>query len=282
MNLSTKSKIAAAGVLSKGIRMGRNFFGLDNDAVFKRNNIRWQLDLAQGIDFAIFLQGGFEPSTIRSYKNHVGRGSVVLDIGANIGAHTLPLASLVGDTGKVIAFEPTDYAFTKLMKNLELNPELSVRTIPVQAMLAANPGQAKPDSIPSSWSLEREAHRDVHPVHVGTFQALKRAIVLKLDDWYQLNPLERLDFVKIDVDGYEIDVLEGGVNLFSIHSPVIMMEFAPYLFEERGRSFSELLQMLKDLDYQCRMISGSEVLLDSSLLRHIPKGGSINVILRKR
>jgi FkbM family methyltransferase len=201
MNLNTKTKIAIASSMSKIVRFMRSLFSLRNEEVFCRNKIYWHLDLSQGIDFAIFLQGGFEPSTIRSYKKYVNQGDVVLDIGANIGAHTLPLASLVGRTGKVIAFEPTDYAYEKLIKNLELNPELLSRTIPIQAMLVGNLEEAKPTFIPSSWSLDAASGLDIHPVHGGTNQSLKGASLVKLDDWFQHQNLKQLDFIKIDVDG---------------------------------------------------------------------------------
>jgi FkbM family methyltransferase len=59
----------------------------------------------------------------------VSPGTLVLDIGANIGAHTLHLAHLVGPNGRVLAFEPTDYAFRKFSRNLELNPNLASRVM---------------------------------------------------------------------------------------------------------------------------------------------------------
>ena len=60
-------------------------------------------------------------------------GSLVIDIGANIGAFSLPIASDVGEGGCVVAIEPTDYAFTKLVRNAELNPGIASRLIAVQA-----------------------------------------------------------------------------------------------------------------------------------------------------
>ena len=62
-------------------------------------SINWRLDLLEGID----LLGSFEPLTVRAYRGIVRPGDTVLDIGANVGAHTLPLAQLVGETCRVIA-----------------------------------------------------------------------------------------------------------------------------------------------------------------------------------
>jgi FkbM family methyltransferase len=282
MNISTKSKIAIASVISKIIRTARSMIGLKNKTHFKRGRILWDLDLGQGIDFAIFLQGGFEPETIKTYKKYVVPGSVVLDIGANIGAHTLPLAKMVGDTGKVIAFEPTDYAFGKLKKNLSLNGALASRVTAIQALLVGTLSEEIPEAIPSSWPLERISDKEgvSHPIHGGTFNSLSGAVTIRLDDWFEKNSVDRIDFIKMDVDGYEIGVLEGASQTLAKHHPVIVMEFAPYIFEERGRKFSELVDFLRGHNYACCSFGGIKLPLDGSLENQIGLGCSINVILK--
>ena len=256
--------------------------GLQNKTQFKRGGILWDLDLGQGIDFAIFLQGGFEPETIKTYKKYVAPGSVVLDIGANIGAHTLPLAKMVGDTGKVIAFEPTDYAFGKLKKNLSLNGALASRVTAIQALLVGTLSEEIPEAIPSSWPLERISDKEgvSHPIHGGTFNSLSGAVPIRLDDWFEKNSVDRIDFIKMDVDGYEIGVLEGASQTLAKHHPVIVMEFAPYIFEERGRKFSELVDFLRGHNYACCSFGGIKLPLDGSLENQIGHGCSINVILK--
>jgi FkbM family methyltransferase len=282
MNISTKSKIAIASVISKIFRTTRSMVGLKNKTQFKRGGIIWDLDLTQGIDFAIFLQGGFEPETIKTYKKYVDPGTVVLDIGANIGAHTLPLAKMVGETGKVIAFEPTDYAFGKLKNNLSLNGALASRVTAIQALLVGTLSEEIPEAIPSSWPLERIADNVgvSHPIHGGTFNTLSGAIPTRLDEWFEKNPEGHIEFIKMDVDGYEIGVLEGASQTLTKHRPVIVMEFAPYIFEERGRKFSELVDFLRDHNYACCSFGGSKLPLDKSLESQIGYGCSINVILK--
>ena len=111
--LNTRQKIAIAGLISGIVRTTRTLVGKADVGVFRRGDIVWELDLSEGIDFAIYLRGGFEPETLREYRRIVRAGFVALDIGANIGSHTLPLAQLVGPSGRVYSFEPTDYAFAK-------------------------------------------------------------------------------------------------------------------------------------------------------------------------
>ena len=278
--MTTEQKILLAAILSRLVRRVRSFRGKSDVALFQRGGLQWELDLRQGIDFAIYLQGGFEPMTLREYGRLVSPGDIVLDIGANIGAHTLPLAHLVGPSGTVVAFEPTDYAFAKLQRNLELNPPLQPRVTTVQALLVATASEPKPEGIPSSWSLEAPADgEDIHPVHKGKYNTLQGALSIQLDQWVADHALPRLDFVKIDVDGFEIDVLEGAQQTLQRFRPQIMMEFAPYVFQERGRSFADLINLLQQSGYRAREVRGKEIRLSADLERSIPHGGSINVIL---
>lgn len=278
--MRTEQKIRLAGLLSRLVRRVRSLSGNPEISVFRRDGLNWELDLRQGIDFAIFLQGGFEPMTLREYGRLVKAGDTVLDIGANIGAHTLPLARLVGPHGTVAAFEPTDYAFSKLQRNLALNPLLEERIIAVQALLVSKTEDQKPEAIPSSWSLEASLPGDnIHPVHKGSFNTLLGATAIQLDQWMNDSNLKKLDFIKIDVDGFEVDVLEGAKQTLKRFRPIIMMEFAPYVFEEHGRSFGELIAFLQMSGYLARQVHGKNLNLLPSLEKSIPHGESINVIL---
>jgi FkbM family methyltransferase len=277
--VNTRQKIVIAGLISGIVRTIRSVLGKGDVGIFRRGEIAWELDLREGIDFAIYLQGGFEPETLREYRRLVRAGSVVLDIGANIGSHTLPLAQLVGPSGRVYSFEPTDYAFGKQRRNLSLNPELSKRVCAFQAMLVGHGVAQKPETIPSSWPLDRRARMDLHPTHFGRYNPLEGAELLRLDDWTAREQPPRIDFLKMDVDGYEIDVIEGAGETLSRYKPVMMMEFAPYIFPERGRSFEELLDALSGLRYRARTIDGTALALEPSLEAAIPREGSMNVIL---
>src|SRR6266436_7021968 len=128
MFLTTKTKIALAGLAYRAVAMGRAVAGRNDCVTVQRGDINWCLDLEEGIDFSIYLLGAFERSTVATLRALVKAGDVVLDIGANIGAHTLGLAKNVGAAGKVYAFEPADFAFQKLLRNLALNPALEKRT----------------------------------------------------------------------------------------------------------------------------------------------------------
>ena len=112
--LSTRRKITLARWAYQCVHAARALFTRDDHTIVVRGDIVWDLDLGEGIDFAIYLLGAFERSSIRAYSRLIKPGAVVIDVGANIGAHTLPFAHLVGPAGHVLAFEPTTYAFNRL------------------------------------------------------------------------------------------------------------------------------------------------------------------------
>ena len=87
--MRTVTKIAIARTLHHFVRSGRGIAGRPDKGIFSRRGIVYELDLSQGIDFAIYLGGMFERSTAIALAKLTEPSSLVLDVGANIGAHTL-------------------------------------------------------------------------------------------------------------------------------------------------------------------------------------------------
>jgi FkbM family methyltransferase len=273
--IKTSDKIVIARLLSAIVKAVRVLLGKSDKAMVKRHGIRWSLDLNEGIDFSIYLIGSFEPRTLRLYRKIIKPGQTVLDIGANVGSHTLPLAKLVGNSGRVVAFEPTAFAYGKLVANIALNPELSQRIIPRQAMLVANSQARLEPALFSSWPLENSG--DLHEEHKGRLMDTSGASVVTIDDTVDRLELSRVDFLKIDVDGYENEVLKGSLRTLKIHKPSIMMEFAPYLikFEE----FCDMVELLLGLGYRFYDANSLRQLPDKAyaLKALIPSGSSLNI-----
>jgi len=278
--MKTAQKIALARAAFLVVAGVRKLFGQSTTVKARRGGILWLLNLEEGIDFSIYLLGGFEPKTLALYRKLVRAGDTVLDIGANVGAHTLPLAQLVSQTGQVIAFEPTTFAITKLRQNLALNAELVARVVPVQAMLVAAGGDKLDAEIFSSWPLEQSA--DLHDIHKGRLMSTDGAIAIPLDEWVKSRNLTRIDFIKIDVDGHEPAVFQGARDTLARFKPTILLEMAPYLFKSQAEAFDAMLTLLADSGYSMREVATGKTLPLSSqaLNQAIPDGGSVNVLLR--
>jgi FkbM family methyltransferase len=275
--LSTKTKIALAAFIHHIVTAVRQLTGFGPNVQVTRSGIRWALDLDEGIDFSIWLLRAFEPRTIAAYSALVFPGTTVLDIGANIGAHTLPLAELVGPSGKVIAIEPTAWAVKRLKVNAALNPNLASHIMVRQAMLVDRADAPLTESLYASWPLHAA---DVHPHLRAQPKSTTGAEAEMLDTLLERDGIDHVDFVKLDVDGHECDVLRGGMKMFKRDRPVMIIELQPYILEEAGHSIDELLALLSECGYRLLRLGNNKPLpMDPAAIQKlIPKTGSINAI----
>jgi FkbM family methyltransferase len=176
--------------------------------------------------------GEFSEGEVTIFKHFVHPGAIVLDIGANIGAHTVPLAQLTGAEGMVVAFEPQPMLHQILCANLAVNNIPNARTyamalgdsqgtcmIPILDYAAPN----------NFGGVGMDMVADGEPVPLG-----------KLDDF----GLDHVDFIKLDVEGFESKVLAGGAVTIDRCRPVMYVE------NDREEKSAELIQQLFGLGYR--------------------------------
>lgn len=276
--LSTRTKIALARAVQAPLMAARALSGRAATVRVRRGGVAWDLDLNEGIDFSIYLLGGFERRTLALYRKLVTPGMIVADIGANIGAHTLPLADLVGPSGRVLAFEPTRWASVKLQANLALNPILADRVRALQILLTDGATDL-PASLPASWPLQPTA--DVHPILRSRSQSLDGATALSLDDYMAMRPLPHLDFIKLDVDGNETAVLTGARATIARYRPIILIEamgYDPHGYDPHTHTRAgSHLELLESFGYKLDA-RGQHSCVE--ILRRLPVHGGINVLCR--
>ena len=234
-----KPKHYVAKALYRGVKTARYLVGKRDQCIVTRRGIRYELDLSQGIDLSIYVTGAWKLDTVAAIARCVKLGQTVLDIGANVGALTLQLARSVGPTGRVVAFEPTQFAYRKLLRNIELNPDLAPRIKPLHTFLSAKDDDPAPRDVFASWPLTGDA--EVHPKHIGKAMTTAGATTRRLDSLIAELGLTKIDFVKLDVDGYECDVLAGAGQLLARDKPTFLMELEPYSHAEQGHSFEQFL-----------------------------------------
>jgi FkbM family methyltransferase len=278
--MKTAHKIRAARMIYHAIHAGRTLLGRTDREIVVRDSITYDLDLSEGIDLAIYLGNFYERQTRSALSKLVSPASLVLDIGANIGAHTLHLAQLVGPAGRVLAFEPTDFAFRKLRRNFDLNPSLASRVELFHCFLTANDDVSVPNDIYSSWPLVVE--EGLHAKHLGREMKTNLAQARSLDSILAEHTDRKVQLVKLDVDGFECDVLRGAGSLLRDMHPIFVMELAPYVLEERGASLEQLVSYFSPNGY---------VFYDERTHKRLPStvrelqelvrsGESVNVIAR--
>lgn len=277
--MKTANKIALARLAYRAIHLARAAAGYSDRTVVQRDGLSYDLDLSEGIDFAIYL-GMFERQTRNALKSLVKPGAVVLDIGANIGVHTMLLADLVGPSGRVVSFEPSDYGVRKLRRNLDLNPELAGRVTLFHCFLAATDGAIVPDKIFSSWPLADS--EGLHQKHLGLAMPTNGAPGRTIDGILAELGGPPVQLVKMDVDGFESEVLRGAATLLSRSRPIFVMELSPYVLDERGSSLEELLGFLVPNGYGFfHERSGDRLPSGAAELRRLVRDGeSMNIVAR--
>lgn len=145
----------------------------------------------------------------------VNKDDVFVDVGANTGIYTLKAAKASGPGGTVLSLEPFPEMLADLAYNVKLNGFTNVR---LRGLCAA--GKTAPDSFwtnfgkPNSFSLVK---RDQH---ASTFSVLK----VSLDDLFAMEGLARCDYIKIDAEGAEQEIIEGARHIVETYRPVIQAE----------------------------------------------------------
>ncbi len=271
LRISTRNKLRIARIIYRMLRI----FGFRQKRVVERNGIRFDLDLAEGIDLSIFLVGRFQRHLFDQRRIHLPDDALVMDVGANIGSITLPLAQIVKN-GKVFAFEPTHYAFGKLKRNLELNPELCQRVEAIQTFVSDRDYEEAGVRVTSSWRLD-SIEGDVHPVHGGLHKECVSQH-LRLDTFVADRKLQRVDLIKIDTDGHEWAVLSGAKETIRKFRPVVLFELALYLLEENHVSYEMIETYFSGLGYRLMSAESGQSISSATVLSMVPKNGSLDVI----
>lgn len=230
--------------------------------VCTRGGITYDLDLSEVIDRSIFL-GGWEPETVHFLRSTIQSGDVVIEVGANVGAHTLILAERVGAQGSVYAFEPTEFARAKLETNLRLNPKLAGRIV-VRTELVTNHEHATPNlSLRSSFPVDGPGRPD----------EMIDARSMALDDLQ----LSRLDLLKIDVDGYDYKVLQGSTAIIDRLRPRVLIELCEYTLAAQGDSVRDIFALLDGLGY-CATRGNAQPITVDEVLGIVGNHTSINAV----
>jgi len=214
------------------------------------------LDAKDNLSLSVF--GIYEPLETSLVKKEIKKGNSVIDIGAFIGYYSLIFAKLVGLQGKAFAFEPQENPFSLLKKNLEIN---EYKNYVIENKLVSN----KNEKV--------------------KFQN-KLIDAIKLDDYFLDFP-NKIDFIKMDIEGAEMQALEGMTSLIETNDNIrIMTEFHPTELKKFGTNPSLFLKNLRDFGFTIYHINNKEKMIkpvsDDFLLTTFPaKDSSTNLFCKR-
>ncbi len=196
--------------------------------------------------------GLFEHEEVQFIRRILKPGMVFLDIGANMGFYSIIAAKYVGSSGQVHSFEPSPRMFEELKFNIELNGLSNVE--PNSIALGDKSGTA----CLSRYERGKEVYASLSPnVYPGAkITGHDYVTVETLDNYVEEKRLERVDVIKIDVEGAECLVLRGSqVLLSSTSGPTIILEMVPSLMEHFNCSCNEVVRFFREFGYKVFTLS---------------------------
>lgn len=204
----------------------------------KRNGIWFNLDLSEYMEWVIYFDLNVENRD--DLYPLVKPGMHIFDVGTNIGETALNFAMLSGKQGSVVGFEPVPATFGKCRMNLQLNdfPWLKVENL------------ALSDKSETLFFDPATYHNSggIFMRKVGSDAACEVGAVT-LDDYCSKNAVGKIDLLKIDVEGFELNVLKGAQVVLRKMRPILFVEINNNNLNRQNASAGDIFDLLGNLNY---------------------------------
>lgn len=230
------------------------------------------LNLNDWIQKQIFYFGRYEIEKQETlfWQNLIENGNYVFDVGANIGYYTLQTAARIGDSGKVFAFEPVSITFKKLTDNISLNKFSNITAVNVA--ISNSPGE-----IELFVADEKSTGSSSVAMHVNFSGKKEKVKSIVLDDFIVEQNIQKLDFIKIDVEGCEPFVIEGLRKSMETLKPIILIE----VLDERLNTINSSKEQLYELFNKYNYVAFEIVNYNTVKPLHKPTEGGLIIFKHK-
>lgn len=215
---------------------------LEGEYVEWRGGLRWAINPGDYIQQDLFWSSAKDAADIREALRSMPKGGVMFDLGANFGYYSIKIATELRGDCCVYAFEPNPVTMERFRKNLQLNSSRGVH--PQAEGLSDAPGRA---SVVDPPGHSGAAYLDQV---IGPGPDISDSIhVTTLDLFCEQRNIDRIDLIKMDIEGAELRALRGGVETIRRLKPVILIELNPDTLGRDGCSVRDVVVFLEDLGY---------------------------------
>jgi len=240
--------------------------------------MRWLGDLlvmiwpGNELSRVLFLTGNFEPNELTWMSQTLTDGMVVIDVGAHMGMYTLTASKLVGESGVIVALEPSTREFQRLTFHVTLNDLRNVRCLQIAASSTSGEAMLK---IGSEWNSGHNTFGEFFDESVEMLRE-ERVPTQTVDALVAGQGLERVDLIKIDVEGHEYQVLAGAVQTIMRFRPRILIEVFEETLRRQGACVEAVIGFLTAHGYMLNEFSD----VDGELvpLASLPDNESRNLV----
>lgn len=227
------------------------------------------------ISLELLLSKKWEEYEQRLFVQNIKPGDTVVDVGAHIGTYTLIAAQKTGPTGKVYAFEPLPKNYKLLKKNITVNGYTNV--------VAINKAVSDKNGSCKLFLSSEDNFGDQRTYDSGDHRSFVNIQTVTLDSFFK-NKDQRVNVLKIDIQGSEVRALKGAVKLLAKnHHIKLFTEFWPKALRSAGSSYKQYLNILKKYRFEIFEInSKSEKLTrvsEKKLISDYPEDSNFNADL---
>lgn len=211
------------------------------------DGLQMDLDCAEWTQIEILAKGAAEPLTLRLMKNVIQEGDVVVDVGAHVGQHAIVAARACGEAGLVIAIDPQPYNVDRIARNADLNGLTNVDAV---CAAVGNEGGYIKFALQSATDRARLSLVRPSPNEKA---CLVEVPIRRLDDILASRRLSHVKLIKIDVEGYELEVLEGLGEMVATCDHIVF----ELLAETEKRKSEAVIDLLKRSGFLLRDVLGN-------------------------
>jgi len=229
------------------------------------DGLLFHCDTQSFLEWYIFFYGAFRPEVSRLINRMLRPGQVAIDIGANVGMHSVIMANRVGPTGHVVVFEPDPHPMGRLRRNMALNGIDWVTT--VEAAVSAR-SETRTFYLHDD-SIGNFANASLVAANVGKQTASVEMQVVSIDEWMRDNPLPRVDVVKLLAQGEEYNALQGMRGLIERDRPKIFFLYEPSYWHRQNLELMDAVKFFAGHGYGVQEV---EFRSRREVVGEIPKG----------
>ena len=203
---------------------------------------------------------GFEAASLGTFLKCLKEGDVVFDVGANIGIYSLLAAQVIGPRGKIFAFEPTPPTYDALVRNLNKN-HVDSQCMSIRKGLSdrnsvgrvSSPDQAKRYQSGDAFNFIETV--DIAPTDAGAIE------LTTIDEFAKAHAIDRIDVIKIDIEGAELLCLKGATSFLSSKDrPIILFEAIDDNSKRFGYSAMDVILYLSQFGYRFEVVELNQYL----------------------
>ena len=205
------------------------------------------LDPYDSLGITVLTDGTYEPATVQELMRHVPAGGTFIDVGAHIGWYSLKAAKAVGPSGHVIAVEPNRETLTRLRDNIRASGVSSV--VSVAPVACADSETTLTFYAASHRNTGESSLSAANASQEGAIAASYPVRARRLDDIAREAGVNRVDAIKIDVEGAEFLVLRGAAEILDRYRPVVAVEVIDHQLRAMGASADELMAFMRSHGY---------------------------------